>query len=75
MVRDVRLNCQVLEAADGAYTNTHACTPRRSIATGAEVCEGPSFHTPRPANALSARCPKDSEEKRLLDAMLLAVPR
>jgi len=27
------------------------------------------------ANALSALCPKKSEEKRLLDAMLLAVPR
>jgi len=29
----------------------------------------------RLANALSALYPKDSEEKRLLDAMLLAVPR
>ena len=28
----------------------------------------------RLANALSALYPKDSEEKRLLDAMLLAVP-
>jgi hypothetical protein len=27
------------------------------------------------ANALSALYPKDSEEKRLLDAMLLAMPR
>ena len=27
------------------------------------------------ANALSALYPKDSEEKRLLDAMLLVVPR
>ena len=34
---------------------------------------GPKFL--RLANALSALYPKDSEEKRLLDAMLLAVPR
>jgi hypothetical protein len=34
---------------------------------------GPDF--PRLANALSALYPKGSEEKRLLDAMLLAVPR
>ena len=34
---------------------------------------GPDFL--RLANALSALYPTDSEEKRLLDAMLLAVPR
>lgn len=34
---------------------------------------GPEFH--RLANALSALYPKGSEEKRLLDAMLLATPR
>ena len=34
---------------------------------------GPDFL--RLANALSALYPKDSEEKRLLDAMLLAMPR
>ena len=34
---------------------------------------GPDFL--RLANALSALYPKSSEEKRLLDAMLLAVPR
>ena len=34
---------------------------------------GPEFE--RLANALSALYPKESEEKRLLDAMLLAVPR
>jgi hypothetical protein len=34
---------------------------------------GPDFL--RLANALSALYPKESEEKRLLDAMLLAVPR
>ena len=38
-----------------------------------ETDRGPDFL--RLANALSALYPKDSEEKRLLDAMLLAVPR
>lgn len=39
----------------------------------AEQDRGPDFL--RFANALSALYPKGSEEKRLLDAMLLAVPR
>jgi putative DNA methylase len=39
----------------------------------AEQERGPGFL--RLANALSALYPKGSEEKRLLDAMLLAVPR
>jgi putative DNA methylase len=39
----------------------------------AEVERGPDFL--RLANALSALYPKTSEEKRLLDAMLLAIPR
>ena len=39
----------------------------------AEMDRGPDFL--RLANALSALYPKGSEEKRLLDAMLLAVPR
>ncbi len=39
----------------------------------AETGRGPEFL--RLANALSALYPKESEEKRLLDAMLLAVPR
>jgi putative DNA methylase len=39
----------------------------------AEQERGPDFL--RLANALSALYPKDSEEKRLLDAMLLAVSR
>ncbi len=39
----------------------------------AEQQRGPDFL--RLANALSALYPSDSEEKRLLDAMLLAVPR
>jgi adenine-specific DNA methylase len=38
-----------------------------------EVQRGPEFL--RLANALSALYPRESEEKRLLDAMLLAVPR
>jgi len=38
-----------------------------------EQQRGPDFL--RLANALSALYPKNSEEKRLLDAMLLAVPR
>lgn len=39
----------------------------------AEINRGPDFL--RLANALSALYPKGSEEKRLLDAMLFAVPR
>ncbi|MDI6754443.1 MAG: hypothetical protein QME78_08625 [Thermodesulfobacteriota bacterium] len=39
----------------------------------AEIDRGPDFL--RLANALYALYPKDSEGKRLLDAMLLAVPR
>ena len=38
-----------------------------------EQDRGPEFL--RLANALSALYPKGSEEKRLIDAMLLAVPR
>lgn len=38
-----------------------------------ELQRGPDFL--RLANALSHLYPKDSEEKRLLDAMLLAIPR
>jgi hypothetical protein len=39
----------------------------------AEQDRGPDFL--RLANALSALYPKQSEEKRLLDAMLLAMPK
>jgi hypothetical protein len=39
----------------------------------AEQGRGPDL--PRLAHALSALYPKSSEEKRLLDAMLVAVPR
>ncbi len=38
-----------------------------------EMTRGPDFL--RLANALSALYPRESEEKRSLDAMLLAVPR
>ena len=38
-----------------------------------EMERGPDFL--RLANALSALYPRGSEEKRLLDAMLLAIPR
>jgi hypothetical protein len=38
-----------------------------------EMNRGPDFL--RLANSLSALYPKDSEEKRLLDAMLLVIPR
>jgi hypothetical protein len=47
-------------------------TARRTL-LGAETQRSPDFL--RLANALSALYPKESEEKRLLDAMLLAVPR
>jgi hypothetical protein len=39
----------------------------------AEAERGGEFH--RLANALSALYPRNAEEKRLLDAMLLAMPR
>jgi adenine-specific DNA methylase len=48
-----------------------AAALRSLLAT--EQGRGPEFL--RLANALSALYPRDSEEKRLLDAMLLAVPR
>ena len=48
-----------------------ANTLRRLI--GAEQDHGPEFL--RLANALSALYPRGSQENRLLDAMLLAVPR
>jgi hypothetical protein len=58
-------------------------TPRKEVREGrsfnpdefakAEQARGPDFL--RLANAFSALYPKGSEEKRLIDAMLLAVPR
>lgn len=49
----------------------HASALRKLIE--AELGRGPEFL--RLANALSALYPRESQEKRLLDAMLLAVPR
>ena len=49
----------------------HANALRKLI--GAEQDRGPDFL--RLANALSALYPQGCNEKRLLDAMLLAVPR
>jgi len=68
------------EVLDGTVTRAKATClccgsvlpPERVRAQLAEQ-RGPDFL--RLANALSALYPKDSEEKRLLDAMLLAVPR
>ena len=61
-----RLHAAMLLQASG-----HANALRRLI--GAEQDRGPDFL--RLANALSALYPRGSQEKRLLDAMLLAVPR
>ena len=61
-----RVHAAMLFQASG-----HANALRRLI--GAEQDRGPDFL--RLANALSALYPRGSQEKRLLDAMLLAVPR
>ena len=61
-----RLHAAMLLQASG-----HANALRRLI--GAEQDRGPEFL--RLANALSALYPRGSQEKRLLDAMLLAVPK
>ena len=61
-----RVHAAILLQASG-----HANALRALI--GAEQERGPGFL--RLANALSALYPRGSEEKRLLDAMLLAVPR
>ena len=60
-----------VHAAMLLQANGHANALRVLIA--AEQDRGPEFL--RLANALSALYPRGSEEKRLLDAMLLAVPR
>jgi hypothetical protein len=49
------------------------CTQALRAMLEAERKRGPEFL--RLANALSALYPRGSEEKRLLDAMLLAMPR
>ena len=51
-------------------TSCHVSALRSLI--GAEKDRGPEFL--RLAHALSALYPRDSQEKRLLDAMLLVVP-
>ncbi len=56
----------MLLQAGGQATALHAMLE-------AQTQRGPDFL--RLANALSALYPKDGEEKGLLDAMLLAVPR
>ena len=61
-----RLHAAMLLQASG-----HSNALRKLI--GAEQDRGPEFL--RLANALSALYPRGSQEKRLLDAMLLAVPR
>ncbi len=61
-----RVHAAMLLQASG-----HANALRKLI--GAEQDRGPEFL--RLANALSALYPRGSQEKRLLDAMLLAVPR
>ena len=60
-----------LHAAMLLQTNGHA-NPLQTL-IGAEQERGPDFL--RLANALSALDPRASQEKRLLDAMLLAAPR
>lgn len=61
-----RVHAAMLLQANGASNALRAMLE-------AEIDRGPDFL--RLANALSALYPRDSEEKRLLDAMLLAVPR
>jgi hypothetical protein len=48
---------------------------QRGYISGAESRTGPGPDFLRLANSLSALYPKGSDEKRLLDAMLLAAPR
>jgi putative DNA methylase len=61
-----RLHAAMLLQANGQSNGLRALLKE-------EQQRGPDFL--RLANSLSALYPKDSEEKRLLDAMLLAVPR
>ena len=69
-----RLDATALDRVHAAMllqASGHANALRMLI--GAEQDRGPDFL--RLANALSALYPRGSQEKRLLDAMLLAVPR
>lgn len=61
------------ECLDGAAAEAKQRANALRALIKAEQDHGPDFL--RLANALSALYPKGSEEKRLLDAMLLAVPR
>ena len=61
-----RLHAAMLLQRSGQTNGLHALLKD-------EIQRGPEFL--RLANALSRLYPKDSDEKRLLDAMLLAVPR
>lgn len=61
-----RVHAAMLLQADGRTNALRALLK-------AEQGRGPDL--PRLAHALSALYPKSSEEKRLLDAMLVAVPR
>jgi putative DNA methylase len=61
-----RVHAAMLFQASGASSALRALLE-------SEIERGSDFL--RLANALSALYPKNSEEKRLLDAMLLAVPR
>ena len=68
------INATVLDRVHAAMllqSNGHANALRTLLS--AEQDRGPEFL--RLANALSALYPRGSQEKRLLDAMLLAVPR
>jgi putative DNA methylase len=61
-----RVHAAMLFQASGAYNALRALLQ-------AEIQRGSDFL--RLANALSALYPRDSEEKRLLDAMLVAIPK
>lgn len=71
---ELQANTTTLDRVHAAMllqSNGHANALR--ILIGAEKERGPEFL--QLANALSALYPRNSQEKRLLDAMLLAVPR
>jgi hypothetical protein len=71
---EARLDATTLDRVHAAmlFQDSGAANALRSLLQS-EVERGPDFF--RLANALSALYPAESEEKRLLDAMLLAVPR
>jgi putative DNA methylase len=70
----MNLEATTLDRVHGAMlVQTSGRTNGLRALVKAEQERGPDFL--RLANALSALYPKESEEKRLLDVMLLAVPR